>query len=237
MIDREMFRKWSLTRGELAEFYQSEQEKTPFPWLDEIRSILRETYGARVMTALYDFSFHMHQITFCVYADEDVQKLPFDIPSLKKPKIRDAQIKALIAEHLCPKRYEKTTFCAEVFRSWALVYLWGRIEAVSGQIAAEFASCGFCRVIVPARGVTAFVFPEKKQAGDFVLNTALREHIQKRIFKLVKPYDDYGILERYDQIEIMAEYQGHYWGNSHYPEWIEDIEPEAYMKTLLTDTR
>ena len=47
MIDRKMFRKCSLMREELAEFYQSECEKTQFPWLDEMRSILREKYDAR----------------------------------------------------------------------------------------------------------------------------------------------------------------------------------------------
>ena len=169
MIDREMFRKWSLTREELAEFYQSECEKTQFPWLDEMRSILREKYEARVMTALYDFSFDTHRITFCVYAYEDMKKLPMDINSLKKPKTHDTQIKALIMENLCPKRWEKLAFSVEIFLSWASIYLWGRIEAVSERLAKEFAYLKLYRVCVLVRGVTAFVFNEKIRRENLFL--------------------------------------------------------------------
>lgn len=230
MIDREMFRKESLRREELAAFYQSECKKTQFPWLDEMRSILREKYEARVMTALYDFSFDTHRITFCVYAYEDMKKLPMDINSLKKPNIHDAQIKALIMENLCPKRWEKLAFSVEIFLSWASIYLWGRIEAVSERLAKEFAYLKLYRVCVPVRGVTAFIFNEKEQARAFVLDTELRDKVKKRIFELVKPYDDYGVLKSPDEIEIMADYRGHF-GIENY-RFLEEVDIEKYMKAL-----
>lgn len=230
MIDREMFRKRSLTREELAEFYKSECEKTQFSWLDEMRSILREKYDARVMTVLYGFSFDTHRITFCVYAYEDMKKLPMDINSQKKPKTHDAQIKALIMENLCPKRWEKLAFSVEIFLSWASIYLWGRIGAVSEQLAKEFAYLKLYRVCVPVRGVTAFIFNEKDQAREFVLDTELRDKVKRRIFDLVKPYDDYGVLKSTDKIEIMADYRGHF-GIENY-QFLEAADIEKYMKAL-----
>ncbi len=230
MIDREMFRKCSLMREELAEFYQSECEKTQFPWLDEMRSILREKYDARVMTALYGFSFDTHRITFCVYAYEDMKKLPMDLNSQKKPKIHDAQIKALIMENLCPKRWEKLAFSVEIFLSWASIYLWGCIGAVSERLAKEFAYLKLHRVCVPVRGVTAFIFNEKDQAREFVLDTEFKDKVKRRIFELVKPYDDYGVLKSPDKIEIMADYCGHF-GIENY-RFLEEADIENYMKAL-----
>lgn len=230
MIDREMFRKWSLMREELAEFYKSECEKTQFPWLDEMRSILREKYDARVMTVFYGFSFDTHRITFCVYAYEDMKKLPMDINSQKKPKTHDAQIKALIMENLCPKRWEKLAFRVEIFLSWVSIYLWECIGAVSRRLEKEFAYLKLYRVCVPVRGVTVFIFNEKDQAREFVLDAELRDKVKRRIFELVKPYDDYGVLKSPEQIEIMADYRGHF-GIENY-RFLEEADIEKYMKAL-----
>lgn len=234
MINEEMFCKWSLTREELAEFYKSERERTQFPWLDEMRSLIREKYGARVMTILYRFAFNTHWFRFCVYSYEDMKKLPMDINSPKKPKTNDAEISVLIKENLHPKKYEKTNFSVISFMDFAQVYLFERIWAVRKQIENEFAFLKPYRVSVPARGVTVFIFDTKEEARKFVQNTVLRTEIKKRIFELVKPFDDYGILKDPEKIEIMADYREFYEAiSAHYHEWIEDINPAQYEKSLF----
>ena len=101
---------------------------------------------------------------------------------------------------------------------------------MSERLAKEFAYLKLHRVCVPVRGVTAFIFNEKDQAREFVLDTELKGKVKRRIFELVKPYDDYGVLKSPDKIEIMADYCGHF-GIENY-RFLEEADIENYMKAL-----
>lgn len=233
MIKNDTLKKSFLNKKELNDFYNSQFEPMKFLWLNEVKTWIEKTYNVKVMTILYDFIDNMHNFTVYLYSYDQYKNIP--LVGNNFWTYHSEEIEIFISRYLILKDDEKIecklstiTFTAHAKRY--LLCLSYRI--LDKQITELFAYLN--PVYISVGQVMICVLETKEEAKKLLLDNNYT-WIRQQIFDLLKPYDDYNVLE-VDDIRIFVDYKENKEKTPMYVRWVQEMrneDLEAYERTLI----
>lgn len=233
MIKKDTLEKNYLSKEELKDFYNSQFETMEFPWLDDVKAWIEKTYDVKVMTILYEIlDDGTHEFKIYFYSSEDSNKIPL-VGGQVFWAGHCVEIENIISNYFECNGKIKCRLTYTNFKSSARKYLLSlSFRVLNEQITELFA---YLNPIYTSVGqVMICVLETKEEAKSFLLDDNYKR-IRQQIFDLIKPYDEYNILEK-DDIKVFVDHKENKEKISMYGFWVQEMldeDMEKYEKTLI----
>ncbi len=228
MLNAEELKKYSVfEKEEIDLFYNCQFEAMSFPWLKNVKKWIEETYNTKVVTISYEFTCkNVHEFCLYLYFNEDLKRIPLE--GTTPLNLHAKTIEEKILEHLVLEAGERIEcFLSHyTFQLRAKLYLLkNKASELKKEIESYFTHLNLIYLDVRDR---ICVFNSIKEAKNFLLS---REYnaIRKRIYDLLKQFDDYDVLAL-DDIRIFIDYKEHYEKTPMWGRWVRDLSKKEWDK-------
>lgn len=225
----------SWTKEELDEFYNSQFEMA-FPWLDEVKQWIEDSYNISIITIGYENEENTHKFYICLYDWKDYLKIASENGRIITDKLEAVEnnIKGILEKH---SGYNSEDILCKIsdcfFKTQVLVYIsYRKAFELKDEIEAFFSHLSPVYLSVELPSIC--VFETKEQAKKFLLSEEYTK-IKKQIFDLLKPFDDYDVLEE-SHIRIFVDYKENKEHIPMYSRWVRDLnieEWDRYEKNII----
>ncbi len=236
MLSAEELKKYSIyEKKEIDLFYNCQFEPMFFPWLENVKKWIEKTYNTKVVTISYEFTQKkVHEFCLYLYFNKDLSYIPLEGPN--SLNLHAKTIEEKILEYLVPKTDEKVkcTLGIHTFELRAKLYLLNdKMADLKEKIRLFFSDLDLLYI---NKKCNVCVFNSINEAKNFLLSEEY-SIIKKKIYDLIKQFDDYNVLAL-DDIRIFVDYKENYEKTPMWGRWVSDLSKEEwdkYEKSIISN--
>lgn len=235
MIKKSILEKSVMTKEELSEFYNSQFEPMEFQWMSDVKAWIEKKYDVKLMTILYEILDNgTNKFTLYCYSSTDWNKIPLAGGQAFWCG-HCVEIESIISDYFECSGEIRCQLTYTNFENSARKYLFSllyRLDKVENEVKSLFIKLEptYIRLGEPI----ICVLETAEEAKKFLLDNNYKR-IRQQIFDLLKPYDDYNVLE-VDDIRIFVDYKENKEKTPMYVRWVQEMrneDLEAYERTLI----